>query len=294
MAHPRRLPVAPDTLFDCASLTKPLVTAALARRLDLDLDRPIALGGRTSPFPWGIPTARQLMNHRAGLPRWRPVYALGPDPATVLRRLPSLQEAPPESRVEYSCPGYILLGRWIELIAGTSLADLAEKRLFGPLGLKGQAFFPLPPEFPRERVAAAELGNGIEFEMSGRRAPRRASPIWGEVHDGNALFFGGAAGNAGLFATAAAVGALARAAWVEEAGGGPPGTYLMGFKVGGAGTCFPEGTLGHNGFTGTSVCLHLRTRNKISLLLTNRLHRRRPKDIFPLRKHFHAWGENQG
>jgi CubicO group peptidase (beta-lactamase class C family) len=234
------------------------------------------------------------MDHTGGMPRWRPVYALDPVPEKALQRLPSLQEVRPGARAEYSCPGYILLGRWLELETGLSLPDLAERHLFRPLGLMTQAFFPLPQGFPCEGVAATELGNRIERELSGGRAPRRASPIWGEVHDGNAFFLGGAAGNAGLFATAAVVAALARAAWVEVDRIPEPGTYRMGFKVGGNGTCFPEGTLGHNGFTGTSFCLHLRKKSRISLLLTNRLHRREPRDIFPLRKRFHAWAEDQG
>ena len=294
VTHSRRLPLHRDTLFDCASLTKPLITAALVRALGADLDRPVRFERGMSPFPLGNPTIRQLMEHTGGMPGWCPVYTLAPDPGNALRRLPSLQHARPGAGTEYSCTGYILLGRWLELETGHSLPELAERHLFRPLGVMARAYFPLPAGFPRERVAATELGNRIERDMSGNRAPHRASPIWGEVHDGNAQFLGGAAGNAGLFATVESVAVLARAAWVDRDGVQTSGNFRMGFKNGGDGTCFPRGTLGHTGFTGTSVCLHLRKRNKISILLTNRLHRRKPQDILPLRARFHAWAEGQG
>ena len=232
------------------------------------------------------------MNHTAGMPGWLPLYALSDAADEALRRLPSFQETAPGKRTEYSCPGYILLGWWLERETGQPLSDLAARHLFQPLKLGADAFFPLPPDTHRERVAAAELGNRIERKMCGGKAPRRSSPIWGEVHDGNALFLGGAAGNAGLFATAKAVALLAKSAWTAPGSSPAPGTYWMGFKVGGGETCFPEGTLGHNGFTGTSVCLHLE-RKRVSVLLTNRLHREHPKDIFPLRKRFHAWAEKR-
>jgi serine-type D-Ala-D-Ala carboxypeptidase len=287
IVHTRRIAVQALTLYDCASLTKPLITAHLIRKLGVDLERRVRFGPGVSRFPKGAPTILELMNHSSGMPGWLPLYLLAGTPREALRRLPALQEAAPGTRSVYSCPGYILLGWWLELETGLSLSDLAASHLIKPLKLGGEVFFPLPPDMPRERVAATELGNRIERAMCGGKGRRRPSPLWGEVHDGNAFFLGGAAGNAGLFATAGAVVRLARSAWPAQGSLPAPGSYWMGFKVGGGGTCFPAGSLGHNGFTGTSVCLHRKLRG-VSVLLTNRLHRAHPRDIFPLRKGFHA------
>jgi len=285
--EPRSIPLTSDTVFDCASLTKPLITALLVRRLEIGLGEPLQFPRPYIPFPHGVPTVGQALSHTAGMPRWLPVYGLASEPGEALRLLPGTQNAPPGSATEYSCPGFILLGRWLELATGRTLPDLVRDHLLGPLALGDEAFFPFQGQVPLEKVAATELGNRIERELSAGAAPERPSPIWGEVHDGNAHFLGGAAGNAGLFATARAVFRLAEAAWIVPGAPVEPGAYWNGWKAGGEGTCFPEGTLGHNGFTGTSVCLHLKE-GTISVLLTNRLHREDPPDIFDLRKQFHA------
>ena len=291
VAADRPLAVYPDTLFDCASLTKPLITASLVRLLRIDPEQRLQFPGAFEPFPHGLPTVGQALAHTAGMPRWLPVYGLASGPEDALHLLPGRQAASPGSVMEYSCPGFILLGRWLEFATGRSLPELASELLLAPLGLEADAYFPFLHQVPNDRVAATELGNRIEREMAGGTAPERPSPIWGEVHDGNARFFGGAAGNAGLFATARAVFRLAEAAWVVPDGPRPPGSYWNGWKIGGEGTCFPAETLGHNGFTGTSVCLHP-VEGAISVLLTNRLHREDPPDLFELRKRFHAGTDN--
>jgi serine-type D-Ala-D-Ala carboxypeptidase len=233
----------------------------------------------------------QALVHAAGMPRWLPVYGLASNRKEALCLLPGRQTAPPGSATEYSCPGFILLGRWLELQTGRTLPDLALEYLLRPLNLEGEAFFPFDGQVPLERVAATELGNRIEREMAGSAAEERPSPIRGEVHDGNARFLGGAAGNAGLFATARAVFRLAEQTWDLPDHPLAPGSFWNGWKAGGTGTCFPEGALGHTGFTGTSVCLHLKE-DSISVLLTNRLHRENPPDLFELRKRFHAEAPN--
>jgi len=282
------IPMHERIIFDCASLTKPLVTATLFRKLGVPPEVPLLFPTACAPFPHGVPTVGQVLSHTSGMPRWLPVYGLASEPFEALRLLPSKQSAPPGTASEYSCPGFILLGRWLELKTGRTLADLAREHLLRPMGLEDEAFFPFAGQVPLERVAATELGNHIEREMAGGDAPEeRPSPIWGEVHDGNARFLGGAAGNAGLFATARAVFRLAEAAWTVPDAPIAPGAYWNGWKAGGEGTCFPDGTLGHNGFTGSSVCLHVKE-GKISVLLTNRLHQENPPDIFDLRKRFHA------
>jgi CubicO group peptidase (beta-lactamase class C family) len=275
------------TLFDCASLTKPLITAALVRRLGIPPEEPLAFPREYVPFPLGTPTVGQALSHTTGMPRWLPVYALAARAEEAVRLLPGRQEAAPGAPTEYSCPGFILLGRWIELRTGRTLPDLAREHLLALVGIEGQAFFPFRGQLPRDQVAPTELGNRIEREMAGGGAEVRPSPIWGEVHDGNAHFLGGAAGNAGLFATARAVFKLAETAWTVPDRPLPPGTFWNGWKAGGAGTCFPEGTLGHTGFTGTSVCLHLR-QDTVSVLLTSRLHQEPPPDLFDLRRRFHS------
>lgn len=205
-------------------------------------------------------------------------------------KIPSLQSEKPEKKTEYSCLGYILLGKWLEEKYGKTLSKLAEEKIVNPLNLKEDIFFPFKGQRSRLRVAGTEYGNRIEREKAGFKIKRRNSPIWGEVHDGNAFFLGGYAGNAGLFGTIEGVFRLLNFCWIDFFEG-KTGDFFFGFKIGGEGTCFPEGCLGHTGFTGTSFCLHLKKR-VISILLTNRLHKRKPEDINSFRKKFHQFVEN--
>lgn len=219
-----------DTIYDLASLTKPLVTALLvvrfAERGILDLNAPIAryLNEFNGNDKREI-MLTQLLTHTSGLPNWRPLYIEAADrddvPAAIAR---ILQEPQPPREVIYSDLNYILLGFVLERVTGERLDRLAQREIIEPLGLERTMFNP-GKELLRE-TAATE--HGQEFELANAiadaqtrcwsdastlaashyvnagvsQARWRKDLIWGEVHDGNANFMGGVAGHAGLFSTA--------------------------------------------------------------------------------------------
>ena len=152
-------------------------------------------------------TVRQLLTHTSGLPAWRPLYILAEgerDRALSVIAAEDL-EYRPGTRVVYSDLGFITLGFLLERFTGKRLSELARDEIFEALGLKSTFF---NPEIAMQTgIAACETGNAYERQPPRRwRTPEyanwRENVIWGEVHDGNAHFLGGAAGHAGLFSTA--------------------------------------------------------------------------------------------
>src|SRR5215510_1859839 len=235
VVEPEAIPTTLDTLYDLASLTKPLVTAILvlkmAERQALDLDAPLAryLSEFNDKDKREI-TLLQLLTHTSGLPNWRPLYFEAESrtdvPAAISRILLEPAVSSASIDVIYSDLNYILLGFVLERVTGERLDRLAKREIFEPLGLRRTMFNP-PPELIRE-IAATEFGQAfelanaladVEMRRSGGQETVAASPhfllssssprhqwrkdlIWGEVHDGNANFMGGVAGHAGLFSTA--------------------------------------------------------------------------------------------
>jgi CubicO group peptidase (beta-lactamase class C family) len=232
VVDPEQIPATLDTIYDLASLTKPLATALLAVRLAergaLDLNAPLAcyLSEFNDQEKREI-TLKRLLTHTSGLPNWRPLYLEAQTrsdvPAAIARIILAPQTAQARPDVIYSDLNYVLLGFVLERVTGDRLDLLAKREIFAPLGLKRTMFNP-PPELLRE-IAATERGQ--EFEMANAIADAKArswgepaavaSPhqlvgvsearwrkhvIWGEVHDGNANFMEGVAGHAGLFSTA--------------------------------------------------------------------------------------------
>ncbi len=283
---PERLPVLENTLFDLASLTKPLVTALLALqaedRGEMDLMAPVP----GEPF-----TFLQLLRHEAGFPAWMPVYAFTDDPMEIRRWLSGrCPRGTPGVRTEYSCLGYILLGFLLEEILHAPLDGLFAERIAGPLGLSPEAACFRPPEDLRRSTAATERGPFREDEMArqyGATAPSRREPAgWGQVNDGNARCLGGAAGNAGLFGRLEAVERLAGAfrdgspllsekarlkAWAPSQGFRTAGWKAAGHPGWAAGVELPEGSIGHEGYTGTGLWMEP-GEGRTYILLTNRIH----------------------
>jgi serine-type D-Ala-D-Ala carboxypeptidase len=283
-----------ETLFDLASLTKPLVTAALALqaadRGEVDLAAPVS-GADFTPL--------QLLRHEAGFPAWRPLYAFAGDRAEARRWL--MSECPreaPGSRTEYTCLGYILLGFLLEEFLHSSLSGLFSDRLAGPLGLGPEEACFSPPADLRERVAATERGPyheaGMARQYGATLPPFREPSGWGEVNDGNARMLGGAAGNAGLFGTLRAVERLAgafgpgstilsegalRLAWSPSTGFRTAGWKARGFPGWTSGACLPAGAVGHEGFTGTGLWMEPGA-GRTYVLLANRVHPVHPGDDF--------------
>ena len=292
-----------DTIYDLASLTKPLVTGLLcARRIELgELTLDSSVSHYLPEFDRtdkSMITIRELLTHSAGLPAWRPLYVLAEDEAErAAGAIANLDlEYKPGTRVVYSDLGFIALGILLSRLTGHSLADMARHEIFEPLGLQ-QTFF--NPEVALQTgIAACETGNAYERDMCEQSGARvyenlRTRVIWGEVHDGNAYFLGGAAGHAGLFSSAPDVFLLAQQFLAELTKLLAPQTcslfrtnmtpgleesrslawQLAETSDSTAGTDLPRDSFGHNGFTGTSLWIdpeHAR----VFILLTNRTHAR--------------------
>jgi len=131
-----------ETIYDLASLTKPLVTglltATLVERGEVELDGAVSryLSEFARPDKRAI-TVRRLLTHTSGLPAWRPLYLLaGGDPSRALEVIASQPlEQEPGARVVYSDLGFITLGLLLQRVTGSPLAALARERVFAPLKL---------------------------------------------------------------------------------------------------------------------------------------------------------------
>ena len=299
--EPYRLANKFDTIYDLASLTKPLITSLLCSRrielgeltLDSSVSHYLPEFDRTDKQ---MITVREMLTHTSGLPAWRPLYLLTEDqPDRAAGAIASLDlEYKPGTRVVYSDLGFIALGILLERMTGQRLAYMAQHEIFEPLKLK-QTFF--NPEIAQQTgIAACETGNAYEADMckqlgEAEYANSRQRLIWGEVHDGNAYFLGGAAGHAGLFSTASETFLLAQqflrdstrllapdtcnlfrenmTSGLEEARS--IGWQLAATKDSTGGVELPPDSFGHNGFTGTSLWLDPE-HQRVFILLTNRTH----------------------
>jgi CubicO group peptidase (beta-lactamase class C family) len=232
--------VVPGTLFDVASLTKPIATTTMAmilyERGELELDAPIA--GTVPEFTRGqsdprrrLVTIRQLLAHSSGLPAYEKLFLKAHSRDDLLRAAFTMPlAADPGTRAEYSDIGFIILGIALERIAEESLDAFCQREIFGPLGMSSTTFNPPPalrPQIPP--IADERVDGGASTSAHGQPASKligespirstfRNRVIQGEVQDENASVLGGVAGHAGLFSTAED---LARFAHVMLSGGGP-------------------------------------------------------------------------
>ncbi|HZB26833.1 MAG TPA: serine hydrolase domain-containing protein [Vicinamibacterales bacterium] len=302
----------PRTIFDLASLTKVLATATLAMRAvddgRLNLDDPVAgwineWRGRERAHT----TVRDLLAHCAGLPAYLPFYRDYTGRREFEHAICSLPlEYPPRSASVYSDLGFILLGFILEDAATPEAARRAGT--FEPAASLDAQFNRLatflttepltfrPPRSWRPDTAPTEVD------------PWRGRLLAGEVHDENAWALGGVAGHAGLFGTAAAVGAFARAMLRTLAGerlladpatarlfaqrdGVPGSSRALGWDTmlptSSCGTRLTASAIGHTGFTGTSLWIDFE-RDLYVVLLTNRVHPTRENErIRAFRPRFH-------
>lgn len=288
-----RLPAAPttkDTIYDLASLTKPLVTAMMTMKLmnegELKLDNRVEFflpdfAGYTGPPI----TIRNLLSHTSGLAAWAPLYLLPES-----QRLSYLtSQVARHRRVCYSCLGYIVLGRIIEKITFEHLARQT-RRLFAGIATKDTGY---NPTAALRRCAPTERGDRYEkkkaindprFRRLARSWPWRRYLLRGEVHDGNAFYGGGGiSGNAGLFATADDLVRICRAYLagsiippgsvrqmiIDQTGGADP--RGLGWKINIYPSVLSDRAFGHTGFTGTMLCYDP-VWDLLIILLTNAVH----------------------
>ena len=189
--------VTPDTIHDVASLTKVVATTSAAmllwQRGLLDIETP--LGELLPGFVVGRPpggrarhvTLRHLLAHNSGLPGYVDFFRTAATPAALFRACLELPlEAEPGARAEYSDPGFILLGKALEVCTREYLATWVRREVFQPLGMAGTGF--CPPLAVRESIPPTE--EDITF---------RHRCIQGEVQDEHAWLLKGAGGHAGLF-----------------------------------------------------------------------------------------------
>lgn len=329
VVQPERIPMARDTIFDLASLTKPLATTTgillLVAEGKLELDAPVAkvLPSFAERDKEAV-TLRQLLTHSAGLRPWRGFHetlikkerktgerllgtAEGRD-WIIDRVIRSALVHEPGAAAVYGDLDFIVLGAVVEAVSGQTLDVFCQERIFDPLGLQETRFH------PQLRVDGDDAPAAIPYERLRRIAatencPWRDRILWGEVHDPNASAMGGVAGHAGLFSTADDVMRFARI-WLDVWHGrsdllpqdavrefskrqdGPEGSdWALGWDTptagqSSSGSHFSERSIGHLGFTGTSVWIDLE-KEAIVVMLTNRVHLIAKKSRFELRPAVH-------
>ena len=291
--EPEQEAMTEETVFDLASLTKPLATATSIMKLvemeklsvDDEVSRHIpefAVEGK------GGITIRDLMVHRSGLIPDNPLADYLDGIARARERLFAQKlTAPVGSSFKYSDVNFLILGEVVAHVSGEPLNDFSQKQIFEPLGMTETAY--RPSELLRVRAAPTERRNGVWIQ--------------GEVHDPRAYHMDGVAGHAGLFGTARdlakyAMDALAgiqddksrilkRAQWLDMT---EAHTILSTTKDGkpledvrglgwdirsrfssNRGTRLSSNSFGHGGFTGTSLWIDP-DHSLFVIFLSNRLH----------------------
>lgn len=322
---PDKSPMQPETIFDLASLTKPLATSVAI--MLLMREKKIHLEDRVTRFfpTFGVfgknrTTLRQLLNHSAGLAAWKPFYEeiLKAEKAGKINFVASRAaqqyvlgqihrdrpENPPGTQSLYSDLGYMILGEIVEAISAATLDRFCRDKIFKPLGLRSTAFVDLT------QIRTKKLQPVEEMIAPTENCPWRKKILCGEVHDDNAYAMGGVVGHAGLFSCAGDIhqllARLSRClrgkdpflpqALVEEfcrkdeAVKGS--TYALGWDTpssshSASGSHFAPRSVGHLGFTGTSVWWD-QEKNCHVILLSNRVHpSRKNEKIRDFRPYIH-------
>lgn len=298
-----------DTVYDLASLTKPLATTLAVMQLiqesRLSLDQPVVsiLPCFLDPLMSRV-TIRHLLAHSSGIADYHPYYV-------NLRQIPVKERKErlekmliaerlvgfPGKQVIYSDIGFMML-RWIiETVSGQRLDHFLSEFLYHPLGLQRIYFMDLKRQTSHEDIAATEL------------CMWRHSLIKGKVHDDNAFVMGGIDGHAGLFGSAADIACLisvlmsdyrkqSRGAFFDSKliqvfwSRQMPSGRALGFDmpstdIASSGRFFSYNSIGHLGFTGTSFWIDPE-KSIFIILLTNRVHPSRYNaGIRQFRPHIH-------
>ena len=322
--RPERIPMARTTVFDLASLTKPIATTTAVLQLvhggAIALDDPVSriLPAFSERDKDGV-TLRHLLTHSSGLKPWRAYHELllekerktgerliaTPEAREFIvdRTLRSGLVHEPGNAAVYGDLDFITLGAVVEAVAQQPLDEYCAERIFRPFGMTNTFFVhntragsPLS-EPARRKIAATE------------NCPWRSRILWGEVHDPNASAMGGVAGHAGLFAPADDVMTFAQtvldvyhgrsdvlprdllATFVTRQRLPENSDWALGWDTptkgaSSSGRYFSENSIGHLGFTGTSLWIDLE-REAVVVMLTNRLHLVSKRSKFGLRPVVH-------
>ena len=288
-----RAPVVPETIFDLASLTKPLATTLavmwLVQHNQIKLEQ--RLGQLLTEFEHTDKAKvkiKHLLYHNSGLPDYRPYYETLNGIATDSRRKALRRQLAQEPRINpigqtviYSDLGFMILAWVVEHVAQRRLDYLVVDEIYQSLGIRHLFFNPDNIENSGRNFAATE------------NCPWRRKILEGQVHDENAYAVGGIEGHAGLFGTADDINRLLiellftyhgqtnsglfQQELVHQFFQRLPGTdKALGFDMpsltgSSCGKGFSQNSIGHLGFTGTSFWMDL-DRSLIVILLTNRVH----------------------
>lgn len=291
-----------DTIFDLASLTKAVATTTMAmilyERGMLDLDAPVVAlmpEFRTGESLRGEVTIRMLLAHTSGLPAYVRLFesATSRDELLLAAARTPLA-APPGSRAEYSDIGFIILGEILQRLSGESLDAFCYREIFGPLRMLRSSF--VPPQAWRSAIPPTE--NDLAW---------RKRVIQGEVNDESASVVGGVAGHAGMFSAAEDLARFAEmilaggapilrwetvALFTNSRHGGPSGIQrALGWDVptppSQSGRYFSASSIGHLGFTGTSLWIDLERQISVTLLTNRTWPDRKSQAIKEIRPRFH-------
>lgn len=305
-----------STIFDLASLTKPLATALAAVLIVKNgaISLNAQIGSVIHQFKGTDKekiTVDMLLRHTSGLPAYkeyfRQIADFNGNPREKLRGLivrEDLENRPGECQV-YSDLGFILLAWIIEEVTGLRLDRFVHEKIYQPLTIKNLFFI----ELDRVTKTAVNIGAGDKkMYAAAGRCPWRKKLIKAEVDDDNAWAAGGIEGHAGLFGDALSVYRVCLEilhtlhgkpdtifdpktlrSFVEKKNGFE---MVAGFdtpakKESSAGRYFSKSSIGHLGFTGTSFWIDPET-SLMAVLLTNRVHPLRESEgIRPFRRKIH-------
>ena len=309
-----RGPVDEGSLYDLASLTKPIVALALMRQLEEGL---VCLDDAIDYYlpaykavSKGKNTIFQLLTHTSEIPGQVQLYRTC---HTREEMLDGILYLPPRDNksvpVNYSSQGMIVIGEIIAAIGGKPLDQVMEELVFAPLGMRDTMFN--PPQALSGRIPSTE------------NCPWRGKTVTGQVHDENAVVLGGVCGHAGLFSTAADVAKVGRAMLTGSCGGGSrflrratislmTANHTEGLNLARglgwqcrdahdspAGDLFSRSSYGHTGFTGTSLWIDPE-RDLYAVLLTNRVNPTRSGEGIVRARHIYhnlvccAWEDAAG
>jgi serine-type D-Ala-D-Ala carboxypeptidase len=295
--QPAKVEMTTDTVFDMASLTKPVATATSVHIL-IEQGK-LKLSERVATY-WpefatngkAAVTLEHLLVHTSGLTADNALADYKDGKAAALKNVAALKlEAEPGTRFKYSDVGFIVLGEFIERVGGLPVNEFAKKHVFDPLGMTDAGYLP-----------AAKLK-----ERTAPTGQRDKQWLVGEVHDPRAAAMGGVAGHAGLFATADDLARYARALLRGGELDGkrilktetvlgmttpvkvPTGFRSRGFDVDTSfsaprGDVFAKGEgFGHTGYTGTSIWIDPGSQTAV-IVLTNRVHISEKVQVTKLRR----------
>lgn len=275
-----------NTIFDIASLTKPIATAAsimiLTDRKAIKLDDYVskylpafACNGKQDV------RIEHLLTHTSGLPAYTNAAEIkeqfgSPCPEKVIEKICAMEAlSKPGEEFRYSCLGYIILAEIIETVSGQSIGDFSKENIFAPLGMKHTSYN--PPDSWKRDIAATEVIDGRSLR--------------GAVHDPLARLMAGLSGNAGLFSNAYDLSIYCR---MLLNGGELHGKRILspeavtlltaarthgracGFDVNSTyawvkGSYAPEQAYCHTGYTGTSIVCDPASKTFL-IILANRVH----------------------